>query len=176
MQLTTNTPTAPVRRRRRPADSRDGLGRARNFTLSQARTSAEHLDRLDAALDALGDGGEELELDVDLERPRTRGDCATGPRPCPFVGCRHHLALEVKENGSLLIVDGFAFRGHTCSLDVADRGEHTLDVVGQLLNLTRQRVGQLERKGLEKAAARARFYGVGDDALAFFPEDHTEIP
>ncbi len=30
-------------------------------------------------------------------RPRTRGDCADGPRPCPWYRCRHHLGLEVIE-------------------------------------------------------------------------------
>ena len=33
-----------------------------------------------------------------IERPRTRGDCAPGGplhmRPCPFVACRHHLLIE----------------------------------------------------------------------------------
>lgn len=30
-----------------------------------------------------------------IPRPRTRGDCLTMPRPCPWVGCRHHLLLDV---------------------------------------------------------------------------------
>lgn len=28
----------------------------------------------------------------DLTRPRTRGECQGGPRPCPWVSCEHHLA------------------------------------------------------------------------------------
>ncbi len=28
-----------------------------------------------------------------LSRPRTRGDCIGGPRPRPWLGCRHHLGL-----------------------------------------------------------------------------------
>lgn len=24
--------------------------------------------------------------------PKTRGDCLSMPRPCPYIGCRHHLA------------------------------------------------------------------------------------
>lgn len=27
-------------------------------------------------------------------RPRTRGECVDGPRPCPWVDCRHHLASD----------------------------------------------------------------------------------
>src|SRR5690242_9520574 len=29
------------------------------------------------------------------ERPRTRGECAEGARPCPFLTCVHHLYLDV---------------------------------------------------------------------------------
>lgn len=32
-----------------------------------------------------------------LPRPTTRGDCAQEARPCPWVGCRHHLLLEVSQ-------------------------------------------------------------------------------
>lgn len=30
-----------------------------------------------------------------VPRPRTRGECLEEARPCPWVGCRHHLLLEV---------------------------------------------------------------------------------
>src|SRR5581483_1287305 len=69
-------------------------------------------------------------------RPRTRGECVDGPRPCPWVGCRHHLALDVNYvfDGAKR-VPGETLRIHalldprdpdlevlaeTCSLDVAD--------------------------------------------------------
>ena len=43
-------------------------------------------------------------------RPVTRGDCQDGPRPCPWVSCRYHLALDVTMGGSIRIspslVDG----------------------------------------------------------------------
>ena len=54
----------------------------------------------------------------------TRAECAEGPRPCPYVSCKHHLYLDVNpETGSIklnfpdLEVDEMA---ETCSLDVAD--------------------------------------------------------
>lgn len=28
-------------------------------------------------------------------RPRTRGECAGSPRPCPWAGCRYHLLLDL---------------------------------------------------------------------------------
>lgn len=30
-------------------------------------------------------------------RPRTRGDCLDGPRPCVYVACKHHLLLSIDE-------------------------------------------------------------------------------
>ena len=36
----------------------------------------------------------------------------------------------------------------TCSLDVADRGGITLEEVGAILNLTRERIRQVEVRGL----------------------------
>ncbi len=30
-----------------------------------------------------------------LQRPKTRGDCKDGPRPCPWVSCKYHLFLDV---------------------------------------------------------------------------------
>lgn len=78
--------------------------------------------------------------------PRTRGECLDAPRPCPWVRCRHHLYLDVKDNGLIrynfpgLEVDELK---DTCSLDVADRVkplELTLERVGDLVNLTRERV------------------------------------
>ena len=38
----------------------------------------------------------------------------------------------------------------TCSLDVADRGGITLEDVGAILNLTRERIRQVEVRGLVK--------------------------
>jgi DNA-directed RNA polymerase sigma subunit (sigma70/sigma32) len=42
----------------------------------------------------------------------------------------------------------------TCSLDVADRGGITLEEVGEILNLTRERIRQVEVRGLRKLSTR----------------------
>lgn len=90
----------------------------------------------------------------DVERPRTRRDCAAGERPCPFVACKFHLYLDVNPvSGSIKInfpdLEPWELTT-TCSLDVADRGGITLEEVGDMMNLTRERVRQLEVRGLLK--------------------------
>lgn len=97
------------------------------------------------------------------QRPRTRGDCVGGPRPCIFYSCRHHLGLEVNpDTGHLKVAfdPELLDQAHeTCSLDVADRAarghEVTLDEVGQLLGgVTRERVRQVEAQALRKITKR----------------------
>lgn len=89
---------------------------------------------------------------AEYDRPATRGDCIDGPRPCPWVSCKHHLFIDVdQENGSLKL--NFPDREpweieHSCSLDLADRGGMRLAEVGEILNLTRERIRQLEERGL----------------------------
>lgn len=96
--------------------------------------------------------------ELTAERPRTRGDCKDGPRPCPWVGCRHHLYIEVNpETGSLklnfpdLEVDELE---HSCALDEADRGPETLEIVGRLMNVTRERMRQLEVDAIAEYKAK----------------------
>lgn len=87
-------------------------------------------------------------------RPTTRGECANGVRPCPFVGCAFNLYLDVDpDTGSLKL--NFPDREpwqmeESCALDVAGRGGATFETVGSLTNLTRERVRQIEMKALDE--------------------------
>jgi hypothetical protein len=87
-----------------------------------------------------------------IERPVTRGECVDGPRPCPWAGCAFHLLLEVDaETGNLHFPFGdldLDELPETCLLDVADRGGVTLQEVGVALNVSRERVRQIEERGL----------------------------
>lgn len=91
---------------------------------------------------------------IEEDRPSHRSECRLGERPCPYVSCKYHLYLDVNpRTGSIKL----NFPGlevweltETCALDVADRGGITLEEVGELLNLTRERIRQVEAKGLDK--------------------------
>ena len=112
---------------------------------------------MDSMLPHMLDGDDE-EIPSDVKRPKTRGDCVAGPRPCPWVGCRHSLYLDVTESGSIrltfpdLEVDELH---ESCALDVAERGGLTLDEVGILTNLSRERIRQLEKPALAKVRAHS---------------------
>jgi len=99
---------------------------------------------------------EETELlnTITQMRPRTRADCINGPRPCLFVSCKHNLYLDVNpETGSIKL--NFPDKEiweleYTCALDVAEKGGITLEEVGTIMNLTRERIRQVETRGLMK--------------------------
>lgn len=98
-------------------------------------------------------------LPVIHERPRTRGECPE-TRPCPWVSCKYHLYLDVRPRFGrikLTFPDLEPWEmPETCALDVADRasGEGTtLQEVGKFLNITRERVRQIEESALGKLRA-----------------------
>jgi len=98
--------------------------------------------------------GQILYPEVDYDRPLTWADCENGERPCPFVSCKYHLYLDVNpETGSIKLnfpdIEVWEMT-ETCALDVAERGGVTLEEVGEIMNLTRERIRQLEMSGLSK--------------------------
>ena len=102
--------------------------------------------------------GRMLYPDVDeVERPRVRNECAEAMRPCPFVSCKHHLYLDVSARTGAIKLNFPDLEvwemTETCALDVADRGGTTLEEVGAIMNLTRERIRQVEVKGLAKLSA-----------------------
>lgn len=132
--------------------SDDAAERRRSKTMSRKEMAREmRRRRLAGQLDP-----EESELIAQVEglRPKTRAECVNGPRPCLFVSCKYHLYLDVNpETGSIKLNFPDKEIGeleYTCALDVAEKGGITLEEVGEIMNLTRERIRQVETRGLLK--------------------------
>jgi hypothetical protein len=101
--------------------------------------------------------GRLLYPESDYEKPRFRSECADGPRPCPFVSCKYHLYIDVSARTGAIKLNFPDLEvwdlGESCALDVADRGGTTLEDVGAIMNLTRERIRQVEVKALAKLEA-----------------------
>jgi hypothetical protein len=130
----------------------EAQGRQRSKTMSRKEMARDlRRRRLTGEVDP-----EEQELlkTVDMQRPRIRAECMNGPRPCLFVSCKHNLYLDVNpETGSIKL--NFPDKEiweleYTCALDVAEKGGITLEEVGEIMNLTRERIRQVETRGLMK--------------------------
>ena len=125
-----------IRRRRRRT-------RPRSKTIAMKRLTREELRQ-----------GALMYPPVDIPRPTSREECRGEQRPCPWVACKHHLYLDINpETGSIKInfpdLEPWELK-HTCALDVAERGGITLEEVGEIMNLTRERIRQVEVRGLLK--------------------------
>ena len=101
--------------------------------------------------------GKLLYPETDYYKPKTRAECAEGPRPCPYVSCKHHLFIDVSPRTGAIKLNFPDLEvwelGESCALDVADRGGTTLEDVGAIMNLTRERIRQVEVKALAKLEA-----------------------
>jgi hypothetical protein len=143
-------------------DTHDGESerkpRVRARTISIKRLSKREIER-----------GRMLYPETGYERPTTRGDCLHGPhaqRPCPFVLCKHHMYLDVSDRTGSIKMNFPDLEvwelPETCTLDVADRGGLTLEEVGEVMNLTRERIRQLETRGLAKLKALSAMSALSD--------------
>lgn len=141
-------------------------GRARMGPRAKTLAAKGSLRKLRAAAAAYAD----LMPVLEQEFPRTRGECVDGPRPCPWWRCRFHLGADVDpETGSLKIYRPDLEPDElpeSCALDVAARGGMTLEEVGELMNVTRERLRQLEVAGLIQIRRVARERGLDDAADA----------
>jgi hypothetical protein len=87
--------------------------------------------------------------------PRTRAECAGVQRPCPFVACRHSLFADVMPDGELVL--NYDDPEHmlpewSCALDVAERGEHTLEIVGAAMRQSYENIRLAEVSGIAAMA------------------------
>jgi hypothetical protein len=102
----------------------------------------------------------------DYEKPRARSECVDGIRPCPYVSCKHHLFLDVSSRTGAIKLNFPDLEvwemNETCALDIADRGGTTLEEVGAIMNLTRERIRQVEVKALAKLDALKEMMALRD--------------
>jgi hypothetical protein len=101
-------------------------------------------------------------------KPKTRAECANEIRPCPFVSCRHHLYLDVRDETQSIKLNFPHLEvwelEDSCSLDVAEQGGLDLREIAELMNVSHQRIHQIGIAGME----RLRSSGVGDDLERVF--------
>jgi len=131
-----------------PATSRKVRRRGRRTRMRSKTIAMKRLTKEEMRIGAL------LNPPLDIPRPKFRGECKEEQRPCPWVSCKHHLYLDVNpETGSIKLnfpdLEVWEMK-ETCSLDVADKNGITLEEVGEIMNLTRERIRQVEVRGLLK--------------------------
>lgn len=136
----------------KPGEPRQGRRRAK--TISRKRLSRKEILQ-----------GIELADLAGYPRPGLRSECRNGPRPCPFVACRYHLYLDVNpRTGSIKLnfpdLEVWELP-YSCALDIAELGGITLERAGEIMNLTRERIRQMEAAALTKL----RDAGFKDDEL-----------
>jgi len=101
---------------------------------------------------------------TDYQKPKLRAECLKMKRPCLFVSCKYHLYLDVNPDTKSI---KFNFPGkeiwdlhETCALDVADKGGVTLEEVGAIMNLTRERIRQVEMRAIQKLKVNSAKYSI----------------
>lgn len=128
---------------------------------------------------------------LDETYPTTYGECVERrlggeENPCHFVRCKWHLAIDIHpETGAIKInhpgaldADGaldLRAMPATCALHLSLE-EHTLEQVGALINITRERARQIETRGLallKEIATLARLQDFSENEITrgIKPED-----
>jgi hypothetical protein len=119
-----------------------------------------------------GDEGYAAELaELTKRRPKNSTECAENgamTRPCPWVACRYHLYLDINATGNIKFnfpwLEPWELEA-PCALAYVEDGGLTLELIGKAVNLTRERVRQMEVTVLEKVK------GMG----VFSPEDAEDL-
>lgn len=100
--------------------------------------------------------------------PKTRAGCVNGPRPCPWLRCRYHMLQDLlpqiwrkpsrrplgpdqlDPDDTDAAVDYLFKMPYTCVLDAVGPDSKTLEEVGQIFNITRERIRQLEARAVRR--------------------------
>ena len=108
--------------------------------------------------------GRMLYPETNYPKPAKRAECAEGARPCPYVSCRHHLFLDVSSRTGAIKLNFPDLEvwemNESCSLDIADRGGTTLADVGAIMNVTPERIRQIEKEAAGQFGELAKSNGL----------------
>lgn len=106
-------------------------------------------------------GDEDLVAALRAGRPVHRYECEDLEGPCPWVSCRDHLYLDVDpDTGTITLTfpelgaDELDRMPETCARRAARAGGLTLEETAELLNVSRERVRQIEAAALRKLRVR----------------------
>jgi len=91
-------------------------------------------------------------------------------RPCVLVGCRQNLYLDITDNGSIKMTrpelePEEMLEERSCVIDVANNGPLTLDDTGHVLDVSRERIRQLEVKALQQFKQNVEAAGISGEAI-----------
>jgi len=100
---------------------------------------------------------ESIPYTENIQRPRTRGDCIDGARPCPWVSCKYHLYLDVSTAGSISINSPVPLEemAETCALDMAKRVQ-SFSEIGRVLGMSKQAVERIQFYALQKLSHQVK--------------------
>jgi len=82
------------------------------------------------------------------------------------VSCRHHLLCDVDKKGRVILSKPgvecedeihLEMLRDTCSLDVAERGEHAMTEIGRAIGVSKQRIKQILEEILERGSLKRKF-------------------
>lgn len=111
-------------------------------------------------------------------RPQRRSQC-TEDRPCPYVGCKFNLVLEIMMGGGLRYTRGspddplapWSGDVSNCMHDHMHEAGMTLDEIGVVLGMSRERVRQIEAVALTKIKKSAFAREVLSELMDYEPSN-----
>lgn len=151
-------PSHPLHRPLSTLDGRNTAMRAgrtdRAWRTADPSGTRQAMERARRRLPVLEVSAEEL-AQAEAERPRRRSDCEGREARCPWVGCKYHLYLNVRPRSGSIQRTFPGWEPEDLPISCADlvarmvrdHGEElTLESIGLLTGLTRERVRQIEKK------------------------------
>jgi hypothetical protein len=87
----------------------------------------------------------EMSMATRRKRPTKRRECPDA-RPCPWVSCRDNLSIAITRKKFVNFTGSEDPKewGQNCCLDHAEKGPVTLEDIGALMGVTRERIRQIE--------------------------------